>query len=374
MQEQDIIAEVIVYTSALLIALLGIEIFVQYLLLRKQILLELIGNKNAVSGVMGSEELELIVQNAKILPLLELRIEPYWENSRMPVGTFLFSGLSKAKRSISVPIIFPHRGVWSCNKVNYKFNDHFGFFKVQGQIQLKERFACKVEPANNSYSDLPIISSMQREGTDFPTQGNPQGDALELKSYHPSDGLKKIAWKIYARSSELLSRHPEPSMSPEGRIAVLCLAGTQQDAAARLCLNYLKKAESRELLIVASCLGNSSRDLSDSTESFKELLIETAWNANYSQQTLLNALASHLEIHKKNSYSNLLIFISEGETQLKEYLKLLEELNNILKTNSIEPIFLVAKDDLELTQKIVIKDNDFYQQCITNNWQIYKEE
>jgi hypothetical protein len=323
---------------------------------------------------MGSEELQLVLQNAKILPLLELRVEPYWENSKKPVGTFLFSGLSKAKRNISVPIIFPHRGVWICNKVNYKFCDHFGFFRIQGQIKLKTAFACKVEPANNSYSDLPIVSSMQREGTDFPTQGNPQGDALELKTYHPSDGLKKIAWKIYARSSELLSRHPEPSMSPEGRIAVLCLAGTQNDTAARLCLNYLKKAESRELLIVASCLGNSSSVLSDSTETFKERLIETAWDANYSTQTLLNALAPHLEIHKKNNYSNLLIFISEGECQLKEYISILQELNNILKTNTIEPIFLVAKDDLESTHAIIVKDNDFYQQCITNNWQIYKEE
>ena len=49
--------------------------------------------------------------------------------------------------------------------------------------------------------------------------GAPRGDRADMRRYVPGDPVRLVLWKVYARTRELVVRHPEHAFSPTLRVA-----------------------------------------------------------------------------------------------------------------------------------------------------------
>jgi len=94
---------------------------------------------------------------------------------------------------------------------------------------------------------VPVLTSSYRAGDLISDANERRGDPFDLKPYHPSDGIKKILWKVYAKTGELISRHPEQSMTPEGQVFIFSVNNVEDDHVCGAALDYTKKLEDLSL-------------------------------------------------------------------------------------------------------------------------------
>lgn len=64
--------------------------------------------------------------------------------------------------------------------------------------------------------------------------GPPHGDLVDMRRYAHGDPVKRILWKVYARSRTLMVRLPERAISPTQRMLAYLVAGEGDEAAAAL--------------------------------------------------------------------------------------------------------------------------------------------
>ncbi len=62
--------------------------------------------------------------------------------------------------------------------------------------------------------------------------GRPEGDLIEMRAYTQGDALKRILWKVYARTGRLLVRVSEKAVSPVPRTLAYLIAGEGDEATA----------------------------------------------------------------------------------------------------------------------------------------------
>jgi hypothetical protein len=193
-------------------------------------------------------------------------------------------------------------------------------------------------------SQLQIISSSSRAGDEFPDQSLKSGDPYDLRRYQPSDGLKKIVWKLYAKSGELVSRHPEAATTPEGQVVIFCLATSAQDLAASLAIEYAKRCEMLNLAIFSGCAGRSEQEAAQSAIALEREAIDSAWSFSHFDSEL--AAANLIELCKFVSQSSskierVLIFITADQAH-QDYIDSLLEFATVLANAGYMPIFFVA--------------------------------
>lgn len=255
------------------------------------------------------------------------------------------SGFSRRPRQLSEDIIFPHRGIWSTKHVEVSFRDFFGFCEICWKLPHSQAY--RIEPALQSSDHLPIITSSSRPGDLHWDYEKRTGDPFELKPYNPADGVRKIVWKVYARSGELISRHPEAAMNPEGQVLIFCLAKKADDLICGLALDYIRKLEDSDLSVFLGTCAKKGTPVARNFDAAKELLIQTAWEAEQSTtesvlQSLEDLLTQVGSLAQDARIDRLLIFVSENyiSADFGVCLKLAEA----LEKRKIETIFV--KDTL----------------------------
>lgn len=183
---------------------------------------------------------------------------------------------------------FPHRGEWSVERVKFKLSDRFGltqksWFISESRRDNRNNMSLAVNPANppRESANLPIIASRDREGDTLSQSNSRLGEPFDLKRYNPSDGLKKVIWKVFARSGELISRHPESAMTPEGECYIYVIAGPNPlgDQVARAALDYCKALEDAGVDLRLGCAGSINTDAAKSSSEALELMRESAWSS-----------------------------------------------------------------------------------------------
>lgn len=194
---------------------------------------------------------------------------------------------------------FPHRGNWSVESVKFKLTDRFGITQKSWLISESRRdnrnnMSLTVNPANppRESANLPIIASRDREGDTLNQSNSRLGEPFDLKRYNPSDGLKKVIWKVFARSGELISRHPESAMTPEGECYIYVIAGPNPlgDQVARGALDYCKSLEEAGVDLRLGCAGSINTDAATSSSEALELIRKSAW-ISYSTRTSTGILS-----------------------------------------------------------------------------------
>lgn len=328
-------------------------------------------------------------QTLRILPLLELSLKIHFEHEIKTMQHKII-GFSKTAHNLVEEIQFPHRGNWIINRLELSVGDIFGLTKISWKQPCQ--FKISVAPQSSPIDPLPIVSSSSVAGDTQPDNERKAGDYYDFKSYHPSDGARRIIWKIFARSGKLISRHPEPNITPEGRVFIYCLADKDDDSTCNQALQYMQFLQAANLEIFFNCQGSAQSHVL-SVEAAQELLIDSCWNCEKSTlSTIKNEVLNLLKSQNQQSdqkLERLLIFCSQKRASQKT--SDLVDLAEFIKQQKTEPIFVLEKDffnlktipvqnnksklsniffenNSKLNQKIDL--SSFLTTCSQKNWQV----
>lgn len=301
----------------------------------------------AISG--AETRIIFTVRPLRTPPGTWLEISLQFAHGKPPARALRISGASSRERKLHLDLTFPHRGAWDITAIQCSLRDITGLTRYSWQIPYSD--VINVYPPTVSDTSLPLLSSTQRPGDTATDTLNRQGDPFDLKPYHPSDGIKKIVWKAFAKSGELLSRHPEASMTPEGFVTIITLARSEDDDICSKVIAYTRALEELKLDLLISCEGLHGRQLVRSSQGCEELLIDSVWDAAQSTRETLeqdvHALldwcaqsAGHIAVRK------MLLFVSGARIANPIEAARITELATWLSSRGVEPVFCVSRPTL----------------------------
>lgn len=282
----------------------------------------------------------------RIPPLFRLQVQLVFSHEDRARVLTDFAGLSRTARTMNIFATFPHRGLWLVTGVYWTLSDVLGITVFSWRTDAPETAqSITVYPPLANSAGVPVIASSYREGDSISHPIDHHGDYYDIKRYHPSDGMNKLLWKLFARSGDLLSRKPEESVSPEGQTVAFCLATRADDPLAAAFVRYLEQAESNDTAIIASCLGGSDAPLARSATQMQELLVAAAFNVperledrmvRGDMEAFLSRAKGLLEVSR---LANVLIFVSPALLSSALYAGYLKNIGTMVATEGAVPIF-----------------------------------
>lgn len=288
------------------------------------------------------------VSPLSILPFFVLKLQLQFGPEKLPSAVHHLSGRIEHQKFIAEELSFPHRGPWHLAAIACSYEDRFGFavlrWAVTGPIPL---YSITVKPPPGVPTHLPILSSSIRSGESILEMNERRGEPFDLKPYHPADGIRKILWKIYAKSGELISRHPERSMTPEGQVVVFCLAAPEEDVVCSQTLAYLQQLKELDLELFVGCAGMTPGKTARSKEEAEKLFIDSVWQARLSTTaSLLLDLGGLLEQVRQSlrgaRIANILIFCATGRLKNRSNLEMYTTIGDFLEQQQIHPVFFMV--------------------------------
>lgn len=307
------------------------------------------------------------------------------------------SGSSRSERRLPVDVSFSHRGSWEIQSVRCAIKDVTGLSRFSWSVPCQTAVVVAPPPARET--TLPLISSTQRAGDLVTDALNRHGDPYDIKPYHPSDGIKKIVWKAFAKSGELLSRHPEASMTPEGLVTIFVLARPSDDDICGKVVAYVRALKELNLEVIVGCEGANGRPLAHDAASCKELLIDATWDASHAYDSSIQADARALLDYCQQSTSTttirkLLIFCAGPRAAESTEARRIHTFASWIASQNIEPVFCVSEPRLipsgKKTPKVdrirsffvaspgsehdTISDiayQEFLSRCLRNQWEVF---
>jgi len=254
-------------------------------------------------------------------------------------------------------VTFPHRGNWNIIEASIEFCDALSFTHYKWDLSESELTAqVRVSPEPAVESQIPVLSSSDRAGDLLPDTKEKRGDPYDLKQYHPSDGVRKILWKIFAKSGELIARHPESSMTPEGQVVIFCIADKNEDTICGATLAYLSVLEDLGLEVFFGCEGSLEEPLVTNSEEARELFIETTWNTENSTPESIAEDAKALQRkflaqHREAALHRLVIFVSDERLSTSVGFEAALQIGSYLESCHSKPVFCVIRNSLEYFQE-----------------------
>ena len=341
----DIISASLALGLITVLALISVTTIVHGLRMKKRLSAELISPDEMIVSLQQAQCI-LHLSAFKLLPGTFLDCSIAFSNSVETVSTVRLYGSSRTDRRIVVHISFPHRGNWDIEGIDCSLGDSAGCVRLRWRIPLQSSII--VAPPIPANSTLPLVSSTQRPGDLAPDAVHRLGDPFDIKPYHPSDGIKKIVWKAFAKSGELLARHPEPSMTPEGFVAICVVARPQDDDLCGKALSYIAALKELTLDLLVACQGHNGRPLGHDAETSKTLLIDSVWDAAQADSTLLetdfqalidacSASSSQVQLRK------MVVFCSGSRLTDPAEANTIVRIATWLDAHSIEPVFFLTQ-------------------------------
>ncbi len=394
---KDIIATVIGFALLLFIFILIILNYFQRKKIAKDLKLKIFPPEE--NELYSNKDTQLILKLSpmNLLPLFYSKINLKYNFKNPFSKELIISGNSNIERNISLDTKFPHRGKWNLENLKITVEDRFGVTRQIWKTKIFDNL--KVRPPAGNTSKVPVLSSFHKAGDDIYGQNQRLGELYDLKKYHPSDGAKKILWKVFAKSRELISRHPEPSFSPEGQIAVFCIAGITDDNVCSSALSYLKLTENSDIDVFFGCIG--SNIIAQNREEAEDILIKSVSSTLLKNTPdILNEVEFFITQVVNNSpnssISKLIIFCSPELLNNKDALDAYTNVGTMLSNQGIEPIFCLPKfsslpssnyeenssfqnkvksflfiKDKSKSNKILSFYPDFINACLKYQWQVY---
>ncbi len=340
----------------------------------------------------------LHINPIRVLPGCRLDIQLEFEHPGARVPLISVTGVSHSEHRTHADIVCPHRGAWRVLSARCEVIDALGLVTVSWRMPLP--LTITVSPPRTIENRLPILSSTQRAGDMVLDTNNRNGDPYDIKPYHPSDGIKKIVWKAYAKRGELLSRHPEASMTPEGHVVIAVLAETNDDEICSQALAYIRTLDDMSLELLVGCLGRESQPLARDAVTTETLLIDSAWHASpLTTQHLERELTSILDDCKALSnelvISKLLLFCDGRHAATTSESTALFQTASWLESRGIEPVFCLSQPQCQhpssnklsltaLTRSLIVREpvvdkhfgspgdyQAFLTECLRKKWEVH---
>ena len=358
-READIVASSLVAGFVCLVASLCLLVLGQALWLRRHLRLESItADCEGAVSLSGTDShlltragwpTRLLLRTSAfrvVWPcLLECRV--HFEHPGIEPACHRLSGMRSTSRLIAEDLSFPHRGIWRALWLECRFSDWPGLFSLSWNQPLVNGPAeFEILPASISLPAQPVWSSRQRAGDEISDIDQRLGDPFDLKPYHPADGMRRILWKAYAKTGELISRHPEKSMTPEGQTLVYCMATTAQDRVAAATSAYLLQLEELSIEVQAGSTGMTNQPLAGDAASFERLSMETAWDcpdvsSAASQLQVFLDQANKNQLHRR--LEQMVLFADSESFMDRRTLESLRGAMGILSAAGVAPVLMLIE-------------------------------
>jgi hypothetical protein len=249
----------------------------------------------------------------------------------------------------------PHRGYWTLSHIDCVVQDSFGLSKFSWQFQLHPSLDIPIVPQDSQSKQIPIFTSDTTSGTEQIELQNRGGDLFDVKRYHPADGARRILWKVYAKSGELLSRHPEPSMRPEGTVSTLVLAGKNDDALCSLVLTYLQGLEDEgfDFSLTSDGYmteGTGEPGIATSRVEAEDLFLSTVWNSDQTttegRMRAIQQLSESQRARQNSPLYLITIFVSIERLREASFMEEALQLQEWLQQQRIESFWVMLDSQI----------------------------
>ncbi len=193
----------------------------------------------------------IILYSSNIPPLFSLSVSRRFHQRGAHSPLHLVKGREKEteeRRYLLDLVTFPHRGLWQVDGLQLSLGDAFGLTRLSWKLPVSG--SVEVSAATIAIRPLPIVAASARSGDQLNQSKDRSGDPFDIKAYDPSDGIRKILWKTYAKSGQLMVRRPEPAVIPEGEVAIYLVAAKNDDVVAGALQSYLKQLVENQITII----------------------------------------------------------------------------------------------------------------------------
>jgi hypothetical protein len=346
--EADLVASIIGFGFLVIAIILVLVGSLAYRKLKRNLRLSL----GLPEGELVSRTPHTIVANLKNLsipPLFSITLQLKFEEA-LPTTQHVLRAQRLPQKPLVETVTFPHRGEWRLRAIECGLSDLFGITSFQWNLLQDEVTAVPVYAPLYRETGLPVVSSSFREGDTVILPEKRVGDLLDIKPYHPADGMRRILWKLYAKSGELLSRHPEAAMVPEGKVIIYVLAGRDDDTLASVAHAYMTELDALGLDVCCGVEGGKESPLVVRTpDAVREALMDRAMNAYASskqsvQEEMKNFLSAVMQEDPSARVSQILLFVSRARAATQSGAPLLGAAAAAVNNAGIKPVLFIPQD------------------------------
>ena len=278
------------------------------------------------------------------LPFFRLTITPLWPNLSVTHPIPQLRHAESGSYAAVFPVTLPHRGEWLVNSYQIRYHDLLGITSFRWRGKLHHPLSLAVYPPDAPDNNLPIVT-LRRSAGDLELADQPaEGDYFDLKRYDPSDGIRRIVWKIFARTGQLVARHPEFQTQPEGKTLVFAIADHFEDRVAASAYRYIARAEELGMEIRCGCLGMDSAPLARNREEALRLFLKTVWESH--RADLSNEISHFISLLSTEvpdgPVRQIALFIDSRRLRNPILADILSEVTQLLAVQNSEPVWFVV--------------------------------
>jgi hypothetical protein len=347
-RQSDIVASVVAFSFLALAALLITVVYVRGRKLRREVKLTLSLDARGVRACSQQEaQLRYEFSGVSIPPLLKLHVVLELSDDVVHPVPLLLSGTFDADTAITQSITLPHRGVWFVQRAQAELRDMMGVLRFTWEIQEIEGRELFVYPPVPAETKLQIVTSTFREGDLVPVAHATLGDPYDMKRYHPGDGLKRIVWKIFARTSELYTRHPESTMSPEGQLVGFVVLGKYDDTFAGEVVAYVRHLEALGIEVSLGCIG-ADGEVARSAVELEQIMLRAVWRSPSTEEVvyeLQKTIESFSTLHPRTILERIVLISSWRHLVEDPQQSVVSSLGQSITAAGKTPVVLTCNDN-----------------------------
>lgn len=127
-------------------------------------------------------------------------------------------------------IVAGRRGEAESLTRRWTVSDTFGLAQVSFDVSMAQPL--KVLPDPGRLHPQELFQQMASGDVVSHPNGEPEGDFIEMRRYAPGDPLKRVLWKVFARTRKLLVRVPERAIAPRQKTLAYLVADRRDEPAA----------------------------------------------------------------------------------------------------------------------------------------------
>jgi hypothetical protein len=356
LNENDVVLSVVCLSLIVLLIASWIGSLLVAYRLRNRTSIEVLISQATSTSQRGVGELESLVKGQlllrgegfRLLPFFGMNVTLNWQSSDLQSFRFYLSSIwDSSLVAATKEFSFPYRGTWNLKSIQATLNGPFRLTKMAWNIPLPKNYMWNVGVSVPSGSMLPLLTSSNQPGGEILDESVRLGDYYDLKPYHPSDGINRVVWKIFAKSGYLIAREPERASSPEGNLLMYVWANKHHDVLAGVALRYLLSTSEAKISYTFGCLGMKSGAGTHTFESSRSLLIESAMEANDSK--LSHSIGAFIDASRANasghgsSFQSITIFCDESNFSTSKSIEKAIEIGALCQKVGLRPNFFIPK-------------------------------
>ncbi|MCB0347091.1 MAG: DUF58 domain-containing protein [Bdellovibrionales bacterium] len=306
----------------------------------------------------------LTVRNALLPPFFSLHVNRVFQHDLVECPEHVISGKEAVRRVVDT-IRFPHRGFWTLDHLSLSLRDALGFTEISWEMPAE--VGVEVSARNIQIRSLPIVAASSRSGDTLDQAKERAGDLFDIKQYDPSDGVKRILWKVYAKTGAVVVRRPEPAIIPEGEVAVYLIANRNDDHVAGALQSYLAQLENNSITILFGTDGSgayrtsyhsshhegaatSDEVVATTPEKISAMINRSVWSAHAGTGRDLEQFFAGLA-NLNRVIRRVVVFAPENDTKWFDHVRNIAAANHAALTIVLAPDSLDPAVDLNLRMR-----------------------